>query len=227
MFLQDVVKMSMQGFVKIIDKNTRSILVDTHNDVLYGNMSIAMAHSLIGNPDGFLCYMAFGEGGTYNSINGLVYRESQGALSGTTKNSVANLYNTVYVKKVSNDATSAINYDRQSRAYIPVENFSTNYEDIVIDVIMSANEPPALITPITNNITFDEIGLFIGSDNLFSGSFTQTPSDVQNFITQSPNFSTVTGTKSKLMLTHAIFQPITKVAIQSLEIIYTLRIQMG
>ena len=31
-------------------------LVDTHNDVLYGNMSTALAQALIGNADSFLYY---------------------------------------------------------------------------------------------------------------------------------------------------------------------------
>lgn len=224
----DVVKMSIQGFIKIIDKKTGRLLVDTHNDVLYGNMSVAQAHALIGNKNSILYYMAFGDGGTYGTIGNLVYKDTMGTLSGVTKNPVANLYNTLYIKKVSNDATSAGNYNQLSTAYISVENFSTNYEDITIDVTISASEPATGVIPLTapNTLTFDEIGLFAGSDNLFAGGFTQTETDVTNFVLQTPNFSTSTNTKSKLMLTHAIFSPIEKAAIQSLQIIYTLRIQM-
>ena len=78
-----------------------------------------------------------------------------------------------------------------------------------------------------NELVFNEIGLFSGSDNLFVGGFTQTTTDVDNFINQGVNFSNTAGTKSKLMLTHVVFHPIQKSANRSLEIIYTLRIQMG
>jgi hypothetical protein len=78
-----------------------------------------------------------------------------------------------------------------------------------------------------NTLVFNEIGLFSGSNDLFVGGSTSTVTDVNNFITQTPDFSNLPGVKSKLMLTHVIFHPIQKAANRSLEIIYTLRIQMG
>lgn len=226
MFL-DIVKLSIQGFVKIIDKDTGKVLVYTHNDVLYGNISTALAHSLIGNSDSLLYYMGFGDGGAYvNNVGDIVYKPSLGGPDSLVKNPTANLYNTIYVKKLSNDATASADYNQLSKAYIPSENFSTNYEDILVDVVVNASEPPVGISP-TSTLVFNEIGLFAGSDNLFTGGFTQTATDVNNFVTQTPNFSNTAGSKSKIMITHVVFEPITKSAIQSLEIIYTLRIQMG
>lgn len=252
--MQELIRASIQGFVKIIDKDTKEVIVDTHNDVLYGNMSTALAHSLIGNSDSFLYYMAFGNGGAYIGPTGLVaYKPSLGGPSSLIKNPTANLYNTIYVKKLSNDSTDSPSYDQLSRAYIPSENYATNYEDIIVDVTMSYSEPPVGITASTdiqqmqldnstfvgtsttsssstfdpNTLVFNEIGLFSGSNNLFTGGFTQTVSDVENFITQTPNFSNTPGSKSKLMLTHVIFHPVQKSANRSLEIIYTLRVQMG
>ncbi len=166
------------------------------------------------------------------------------------------MYNTIYVKKLSNDATDTPSYDELSKAYIPAENYATNYEDIIVDVTIGYSEPPvgvassniiqqtsidnstfvgtsSTINPgdatsfVANQFVFNEIGLFAGSNNLFVGGFTQDIQDVDNFITQTPNFSKVPGTKSKLMLTHIIFHPIQKSANRSLEIKYTLRIQMG
>jgi hypothetical protein len=160
------------------------------------------------------------------------------------------------VKKLSNDATPPASFDVSSEAYIGPENYSTNYENIIIDVTIGNSEPPVGITASTNitqtaidnssfvgtNITinngtattfdpnqlvFNEIGLFVGSDNLFSGNFTATVQDVDNFILQTPNFSNLPGSKSKLMITQAIFHPVQKSANRSLEIIYTLQIQMG
>jgi hypothetical protein len=246
------IKGSIQGFVKIIDKDTSEILVDTHNDVLYGNISSALAQSLIGNPNGFLSYMAFGNGGAYVGPTGAIsYKPSLGGISSLIKNPTANLYNTVYVKKLSNDSTDITSYDQLSRAYIPSENFSTNYEDIIVDVTITYTEPPAGITSTTihqleldtstfvgtpvvttgpfdpNTLVFNEIGLFAGTNNLFAGGFTSTTTDVNNFVSQTVNYSNTPGAKSKLMLTHVVFHPIQKSANRSLEIIYTLRVQMG
>src|SRR5271165_7588574 len=101
---RDVVRASIQGWVKIIDKDTGMVLVDTHNDVLYGNLSTALAQALIGNSNSFLCYMAFGNGGAYVGPTGTIsYKPSLGGPGSLIKNPTANLYNTVYVKKLSND----------------------------------------------------------------------------------------------------------------------------
>jgi len=253
--MQDFIKCSIQGFVKILEDGV--VIRDVHNDVLYGNMSAALAHALIGNPNSFLYYMAFGNGAAYVGPTGTIsYKPSLGGPGSLIKNPTANLYNTIYVKKLSNDATSPTDFDTTSEAYIGTENYAVNYEDITIDVTLGYAEPPVGLIPATaitqlsidnstfvgtstttnsgtatsfdpNTLVFNEIGLFSGSDNLFTGGFTSTITDVDNFITQTPNFSNVAGTKSKLMLTHVIFHPVQKSANRSLEIIYTLRIQMG
>lgn len=249
----DFIRGSIQGFVKITDTVTGEVLVDTHNDVLYGNISAALAHALIGNGDSFLQYMAFGNGGAYVDPAGAIsYKPSLGGASSLIKNPTANLYNTIYVKKLSNNATSTTDYDTLSKAYIPSEDLSTNYEDIIVALTMGYSEPPIGITGQTtvtqssvdnstfvgtlttttgtsdpNTLVFNEIGLFAGSDNLFVGGFSQDSTDVAAFIDQSVDFSNTTSSKSKLMLTHVIFHPIQKSANRSLEIIYTLRIQMG
>lgn len=252
--MQDTYRASIQGFVKIIDADTREVLVDTHNDVLYGNMSAALAHALIGNPNSFLYYMAFGNGGAYIGPTGTInYKPSLGGAGSLIKNPTANLYNTIYVKKLSNDATDIPNYNLLSRAYIPTGNNATNFEDIIAEVTIGYSEPPIGITASTaiqqltldnstfvgtsvtsqpanfdpNTLVFNEIGLFSGSNNLFAGNFTQNTTEINDFITTTPNFSNLPGTESKLMLTHVIFHPIQKSANRSLEIIYTLRIQMG
>ena len=249
----DFIRGSIQGFVKIIDKDTGEVLVDTHNDVLYGNISTALAQALVGNPDSFLFYMAFGNGGAYIDPTGVImYKPTFGGTTSLVKNPIANLYNTIYAKKLSNNATSSYDYDPLSKAYIPIENAATNYEDIVIDVTLGYSELPTSVasssviqqSPVDNSVTaagptstsstvnpgslvFNEIGLFAGSSNLFDGGFTKTVADVDNFVNQGANFSGTAGSRSKLMLTHVIFHPVQKSANRSLEIIYTLRIQMG
>ena len=197
--------------------------------------------------------MAFGNGGAYVGPSGtIMYKPSIGGASSIIKNPTANLYNTVYVKKLSNIATSTASYNSQSEAYISSTDFSTNYDDIIIDVVLGYSEPPPGLTDSTlitqslidsssfvgttvptsgvstaNTLVFNEIGLFAGTNNLFIGDSTASIADVNNFVNQSVNFSNVAGTKSKLMLTHVVFHPIQKSANRSLEIIYTLRIQMG
>jgi hypothetical protein len=248
----DVIRASVQGFVKIIDKETGEVLVDTHNDVLYGNLSVALAHALIGNPNSFLFYMGFGNGGAYVGTTGsITYKPSLGGAASLTKNPTANLYNTIFVKKVSNDSTDASNYTPLSKAYIPTDDPSTNYEDIVVDVTLDFNEPPYAGSAGTvlestldnstfvgsttktdgvsnpNSFVFNEIALYAGSDDVFPGNFTATTGEVTAFINQGPDFSINVGAKSKLMITHVIFHPVQKSANRKLQIIYTLRIQMG
>jgi len=241
----DLIQYSIKGNVKIMDKDTKEILVDTHNDVLYGNMSTALANALIGNADRFLFYIGFGNGGAYVGPTGTIsYKASKGGVGSLIKDPGAVLYNTIYVKKLSNDSTNSGSYNYLSRAYIPTENYATNYEDIIVDVTIGYGEPPVGITDSTiyqseidnssfvgtasstssstfdpNTLVFNEIGLFAGPSDIFSGQYTTTVTDVNNF--------TNTSTSSALMLTHAIFHPVQKSQNRSLEIIYTLRIQMG
>lgn len=252
--MEDSIRISVQGLIKIQDKETGDILLDTHNDVLYGNMSTALAQSLIGNPNSFLFYIGFGNGGAYVSPTGTIaYKDTLGGEASLVKNPTANLYNTVYVKKLSNNSTGSTSYNQLSRAFVPSENYATNYEDIVVDVTLGYDEVPIGTSSSTDiqqsaidssgfvgsetqtNITsadpnafvFNEIGLFAGSSNIFTGEFTQTVSDLNAFVNQTPDFSSTSGAKSKLMLTHVVFHPIQKSANRALQIIYTLRILMG
>lgn len=252
--MEDFFKASIQGFVKIIDKDTKEVLVDAKNDILYGNMATALAHALIGNSDSFLFYMGFGNGGAYIGPTGTIsYKPSIGGPGSLIKNPTANLYNTIYVKKLSNDSTDTIDYNVLSRAFIPSENYATNYEDIIIDVTLDYSDPPVGLNPSTtisqleidnssfvgnsassvattfdpNTLVFNEIGLFAGSNNLFVGNSTQTVAEVNDFINQTPNFSNSPGAKSKLMISQIVFSPIQKSRNRSIEIIYTLRIQIG
>ena len=240
------------GFVKIIDKTTRELLVDTTNDILYGNISAAFAHSLIGNPSMKLFYLGFGNGAAYVGTTGsIAYKQSLGGTAGLIKQPTANLYNTVYVKQLTND--SSLSQNVLSQAYIGTENYATNYEDIIINVNLDYTEPPTGIisssniqqttidnstfvgspsTAVTtdfnpNTLVFNEIGLFSGTPNIFTGDHTSTTTDVSTFVGTSTTFSPTAGTASKLMLTHAIFHPVQKSANRALEIVYTLRVQMG
>lgn len=235
------IPVQITGHVKITDIDTGELLVDQHNDVLYGNMSTALAHALIGDDGSFLFYIGFGNGGAYvNSAGTIGYKTSLGGPGSLIKNPNANLYNTIYVKKLSNDATPSGQYDQNSKAYIPTTNSATNYEDIIVNVVLGYNEPPVSDVSSTNitqsaidnssfigstgtigqtndELVFNEIALYAGSSTVLSGSNTTTTADVIAF----------TQSQDKLMLTHAIYHPVQKSANRQLGIIYTLRIQMG
>lgn len=248
----DTARTGIKGHVVVRYADNHEVLVDTHNDVLFGNMSSALAHALLGNPNSFLFYLALGNGAAYVGPTGnIAYKTSLGGAGSLVKNPTANLYNTVYVKKLTNDSSTIEN--PLAEAYIGTENLSTNYEDIVIQLTLAYNDPPQgmvaadTITqlPVDNssfvgqpavqpavdlspdNLVFNELGLFSGSPNLFEGDSTATMTSVNSFVTQPLDYSRSVGGKSKLMLTHAIFHPVQKAANRAIEIIYTLRIQMG
>ncbi len=247
------VRTCIEGHVKICYADTGETLVDTHNDVLFGNMSSALAHALIGNPNGFLTYLALGNGAAYVGPTGTIsYKASLGGAGALVKNPTANLYNTVYVKKLTNDTNATPNTN--ANAYISRSNLATNFEDVIVDLTLTYDDPPkgavasANITqaaidnsnfigqvsttgPVSafdpDQLVFNEIALFAGTPNLFEGDSTQTVDEVNYFVNQSVDYSRVLGTRSKLMLTHAIFHPVQKAANRAIQIIYTLRIQMG
>lgn len=249
--MNDTCSLGITGHIEFRDHHTGELIFETHNDVLYGNMSTALAHSLVGNAAGRLCYLALGNGGAYVSPTGTIaYKPSLGGVDSLVKNPDANLYNTVYVKKLGGLAQAIAG----ASVSLPTENYATNYEDIAVAATMAYNEPPigstdsvnitqlevdnsgyvgsviskqAVVTVNPGELVFNELALFAGTENLFDGAATSTAADLTAFITQKPNFSTQANTKSKLMLTHAVFHPVQKSANREIDIFYTLRIQMG
>lgn len=235
------VPITITGLIQIYDNDTGEKISETSNDVLYGNMSTALAHALIGDSSKFLFFIGFGNGGAYvNSTGTIGYKGSLGGAGSLVKNPTANLYNTIYVKKLSNEATPVLSYNNNSKAYIPSSNAATNFEDIIVDVVLGYNEPPLQTndplvigqTALDNSsfvgstgglgITGDmfvinEIALYAGPANLLVGENTTTADDVINFV----------QSQEKIMLTHGIFSPQQKAANRQLNFIYTLRIQMG
>ena len=99
-----------------------------------------------------------------------------------------------------------------------------NFEDVVANVVMEAGFPSAQ-SQIDNavssnnadsdtNFVFNELALYTGISGLGShDDFTS----IQEFLA---NLSTI-------LITHVIFHPVQKSANRTLEITYTLRIQMG
>ena len=221
---------SMKGYVTIKDSLTHEVLVDTHNDVLKYNASTALANALIGAPGSTIYYMAFGTGAASVDNSGLITYKPSIALNLNRKDYTANLYDTIYVKKILNDTSSSV--------YLKTSNVTEKFDEIVINVKLDYDQPSVIYSISTtnsidnstsagsnsvttiNDLIFNEIGLFCGSTNIFDAADAQTQSDVSLFTDTG-----MYGNKTKLMLTHAIFHPIQKSSNRSLDITYTLKVE--
>ena len=220
------------GHVKIVDKHTREVLVDKDNAVHYGNMSSVIADALTGNRNSFITYMAFGNGGVIvDSTGTIIYRKPNTSLA---KNPNAQLYNTTYVQRMTNNADDiTLNSGEVS---VPGGN-TLNYEDVVAQIELEQGFPSGqlavdsatastAVDPGTGEVSsadatatyvFNEIGLYVGEKSINL--------DYNN----SPEVSTINflNNPTTVMITHVIFHPIQKSQNRTLEITYTLRIQLG
>jgi hypothetical protein len=223
---------SAEGHIKITDLDTMEVLADQDNDILYGNMATALARSLIGDFNFFLSYMAFGNGAVNVTSTGIEYKTTRSTL---VKDPNASLYNTILVRQISNESTPSNLYSTDNNATIPLYQEGTNYEDILVRVVLgyndsdlAAKQSPIDNSPFVNNgggasgtteegqlFVFNEIALFSGP-KLNNGD-ASIEVDIPTFL----------ANPQTLMLTHVIFHPVQKSANRSLEILYTLRIQMG
>jgi len=211
----------IKGHVLIRDAETKEVLVDKDNAVHYGNISTEIAQALTGDPNSFITYMAFGNGGVIiDSSGGIVYRSPNTSLN---KNPNAQLYNTTLIYEMTNEASNV----KDPMTRVPQESTLTgNYEDILSQVVLIAGFPPTQknmdnangsnnqISDDSTTFVFNEIALFCGPKGL--GTLTDT-SQIQNFIIN----------QDTRLITHVIFHPVQKSLNRVLEITYTLRIQMG
>lgn len=217
----DLTDIEVFGHVLIKDKMSGEILVDKDNAVHYGNLSTAIAKALTGNKNAFISYMAFGNGGVIVDGSGsITYRKPNVSIA---KNPNAQLYNTTYVQRMSNNAND-IELD-SGDVSVPGGN-TLNFEDIVCQVELvqgfpsdqlaidsatgstGVNGAGNLIDDDTVTYVFNELGLYVGG---------ATDTTVENFLNDA----------TTEMITHVIFHPVQKAQNRVLEITYTLRIQMG
>lgn len=145
----DEVKLSksIEGHVRIYEKESGKVLLDRHNAIHPENISYAIAQALAGKDDGHIVKMLFGNGGARaTSTNKFIYSAPQ------IVSSNASLYNETYSKDITVDDITISHADGLS------------YTDIIINTTLEANEPsdqPASNTSsnITDDYTFSEIGL--------------------------------------------------------------------
>jgi hypothetical protein len=185
------------GHVKIVDANTKEVLVDKFNSIHFENMSEALALALANRPTGNIHEMVFGNGGSVVSGIGTVTYFPPNVTGKT-----AQIYNQTY-RKVVNDL-SPLNTDPTNN-YMRVKHAqNTIYSDVVIVCTLNATEPADQMATDLSSTTegtyvFDEIGL--------------------------KAYETIAGAGK--LLTHCIFHPVQKSLNRTLEITYTIRIYMS
>jgi len=215
--MDDLIEFHIQGFIKIKDKDTGEIIVEKNNAVHIGNISTKIAQALTGDNTSFITYMAFGNGGVIiDTAGNIVYRNPNVSVN---KNPAEQLYNTTLIMEMTNNA-SGVN---DPVVDVPGGNIK-NFEDVVASVVMEAGFPDTQ-SQIDNavssnnadtgtNFVFNELALYTGISGLGSH---QIFDDIQEFLAH----------LSTTLITHVIFHPVQKSVNRTLEITYTLRIQMG
>jgi aspartyl aminopeptidase len=208
---EEVLKTSVVGHVKIMDRATSEVLLDAKNAIHPKNMATAIARGLSNTGGGHIYRMKLGNKGTYiNTSQEIVFN------SPNVSSETANLFSPTYVEVVD-DADVAVGIGN-SVMFTPIPS-STNTR-VIITCVISANEAfdnasdtvdtgeigGASQTGSTSPYFFDELGLFTKAT---SGL----PTDLNP-----PN---------ELMLSHIIFSPIEHTGNRELVIIYTLTISVS
>lgn len=190
-----------EGFLLIRDRDTREILVDTHNDINMGNFSQAIAMSLSREDGGVIEEMHFGNGGTeVNSTGELTYKEPQVTLI------VEDLHNPTYFKNINDKSANFDgNADDTNIKSLPHIQ-GDNYTDIQIVCTLGYGEPA-------------DAALY---DDATYQSGTQDPKVRGKYIFDEIGLKTPNGR----LLTHVIFHPVQKAQNRAIEITYTIRITM-
>ena len=186
---------SVEGFLKIHDPQSKEVFVDKHNAIHYENMSIALAQSIANTNIGYIYAMAFGNGGSSVDPTGVITY-----LPPNVTGQNADLYNQTYLKVV--DANSPADTDPTRNNLTVLHTAGQVYTDVLVTCLLDYGEPAGQqafdnSTNFNGEFVFDELGLksWQGSaDNL-------------------------------MLLTHVIFHPVQKALNRQIQIDYTVRIQ--
>ena len=201
--MQEGMTFDVTGFFTVTDLSTGEVIHKT-NAIHYGNLAASIVHALSTDDKGHVGYIAFGNGGSSIDPTGQVIYKSPN--TGVIRDINASLYNETFYKPI--DETN-----------LSVNLGTGNYSDLKIKVTLDFDEP-GLETQdtINNSVTnegeyiFDELAIYTGAQGI----------QVDNISESDPE----TDEKATL-ITHVIFHPIQKALNSSLEIDYTIRIQMS
>jgi len=203
---------------EIHSDGSRSLVLEKDNAVHIGNLSTILAEAAIGKDTSFIAYMAFGNSGVVVETNGVVTYKNPN-VSGFN-NPKERLYNTVLIRRIRNHASASETLDVQT------SSFNTNYEDIIVQIILNDIEGECDIDNASEvtDFVFNEIALY-------SGRSETTPISEGNLLiqgsTEIESFLNDTINVRPIMLTHVVFHPVQKSRNRVLEITYKLRLVLG
>jgi hypothetical protein len=81
--LAQAIKVAISGHVKVIDENTKQVLLDKHNAIHPQNMARVIARALSNEPNSNIFRIAFGNGGTFIDAGGnIVFRQPNDGSNG-------------------------------------------------------------------------------------------------------------------------------------------------
>ena len=196
----DISGIYVRGHIKISDPESGLVYVDKSNAIHYENISSALAYNLAHKDQNFIYEMHFGNGGTSVDPTGVITY-----LPPNTTGQNSNLYNTTYSKIVDDSSSSNPN---PAQNLILVRHVPGQiYTDILVTCLLDYGEPAGQSAfdnsqNLSDNYTFDELGLFGRSTDGSSGTSSTGP-----------------------MLTHVIFHPVQKALNRLIQVDYTVRIQ--
>lgn len=198
---EEFLKVKVEGHLRIWERETGKILLDTHNAIHPENMSAALSYSLsaLSNQTEYqkecLEWICFGNGGARaTSSNKYIYATPQ------TMGRSATLYHQTYKKNIGSG------HDENN--YIAVTHVLGNlYTDIMVNCLLGVDEPEDQELSnvqsgngdIVTTYSFSEIGLMTKGNG--------------------------EDTNNKL-LTHLTFYPVLKASNTSLQIQYLIRVQI-
>lgn len=196
--MQQDLKTQVWGHILVTDKNTREVLVDTHNAINWENFSLSLANTLANESRGWIQEMVFGNGGATVSGTGVISYKPPNIVGQS-----ASLYNQTWYKVVNNK--SSLDTDPGKNLTAVAHVTGTYYSDVVVTCTLDLGEPAGqdafdTTNDFTTDFVFNELGLRAYSES---------------------------GPNTGLLITHAVFSPIQKSLNRQIEIVYTLRLQMA
>jgi hypothetical protein len=173
--MKESLQVNIKGRMVIRDVETNEVCLDQCNAIHPQNMASVIARALSRDPNGYIYFLSFGNGGTFlNTNNQLVFRPPNTI-------GAANLYNPTYTIQVDEQSsgTPATNSTISAQSTPPAIT-----SVITITAQLNANEPSgqAVADNITTNVNgatkapfiFDEVGLK-SSDGLLLSHLVFTP----------------------------------------------------
>lgn len=186
----------IQGFVKILDLCTGEVLRDVENAVNPETMSLVIANMLQGNNGQYLYELHLGDGGSIADDPGnITYKDVEENL---TLGKVAELYNPLFFKVI--DTNDDVNNTSPTRNNVIVNHLDgLPYTDIVITCTLEEEDPISTDPERPDGVlVFNELGLKSRGSK---------------------------GVNSGFLLSHVVFEPVTKTVNRVIQIEYTLRIR--